>query len=61
MPEIEAVRQESERERERERESYLCRKMFATVGWLFLVCCNIYSLFTQNRSFVTLYIVNDET
>ena len=26
-----------------------------------LVCCNIYSLFTENRSFVTLYIVNDET
>ena len=26
-----------------------------------LVCCNIYSLFTENRNFVTLYIVNDET
>ena len=38
-----------------------CRKNFNhTHGWLSIVCCNIYSLFTQNRSFVTLYIVNDE-
>ena len=35
--------------------------MSETVVWLALVCYNIYSLFTQNRSFVTLYIVNDET
>ena len=39
-----------------------CRKNFDhTCGWLSLVCCNIYSLFTQNKSLVTLNIVNDET
>ena len=38
-----------------------CRKNFNhTYGWLSLVCYNIYSLFTQNRSLVTLNIVNDE-
>ena len=39
-----------------------CRKNFKrTHAWLSLVCCNIYSLFTQNKSLVTLNIVNDET
>ena len=39
-----------------------CRNNFNhTHGWSSLVCCTIYSLFTQNICFATLYIVNDET